>query len=129
MEEDTFAVEDQYMIGEGNQYNKLQKRCQFINRNHLHVGGALLACPITDKGVQEVKILLPGSAEVNHPEGGAVLFPCHPSMSTGDSSFGSDLCFQVWYDISSGKAYKGGGTLRLPVNLLTVRTNQRQNKK
>ncbi|XP_075905651.1 neutral alpha-glucosidase C isoform X2 [Nelusetta ayraudi] len=70
-EEDTFAVEDQYMIG-----------------------GALLACPITAEGAREVEILLPGSAE-------------------------------VWYDISSAKAYKGGGTLRLPVHLLTVPVFQR----
>lgn len=30
------------------------------------------------------------------------------------------VCCQVWYEVSSAKAHKGGGTLRLPVNLLTV---------
>lgn len=34
-----------------------------------HAGGALLACPITDPGVQEVKVLFPGSGEVNQPPG------------------------------------------------------------
>lgn len=28
-------------------------------------GGALLACPVTESGVQEVQVLLPGSGEVN----------------------------------------------------------------
>ncbi|XP_056868042.1 neutral alpha-glucosidase C isoform X4 [Takifugu flavidus] len=40
-EQSTFAVDNQYMIG-----------------------GALLACPVTDPGVQEVKVLLPGPGEV-----------------------------------------------------------------
>lgn len=29
------------------------------------IGAALLACPVTDPGVQQVKVLLPGSDEVN----------------------------------------------------------------
>lgn len=36
------------------------KRSSFI------IGGALLACPVTDPGVQEVKVLLPGSGEVTY---------------------------------------------------------------
>uniref|UniRef100_H3CYV5 Glucosidase alpha, neutral C n=1 Tax=Tetraodon nigroviridis TaxID=99883 RepID=H3CYV5_TETNG len=40
-EQSTFAVDNQYMIG-----------------------GALLVCPVTDPGVQEVQVLLPGSGEV-----------------------------------------------------------------
>ncbi|XP_041809361.1 neutral alpha-glucosidase C isoform X2 [Chelmon rostratus] len=40
-EESTFTVDNQYMIG-----------------------GALLACPVTEPGVQEVQVLLPGSGEV-----------------------------------------------------------------
>uniref|UniRef100_A0A7N8X0F9 Glucosidase, alpha; neutral C n=1 Tax=Mastacembelus armatus TaxID=205130 RepID=A0A7N8X0F9_9TELE len=40
-EQSTFSVDDQYMIGR-----------------------ALLACPVTERGVQEVKVLLPGSSEI-----------------------------------------------------------------
>uniref|UniRef100_A0A3B4XF22 Glucosidase alpha, neutral C n=1 Tax=Seriola lalandi dorsalis TaxID=1841481 RepID=A0A3B4XF22_SERLL len=40
-EQSTFAVDDQYMIG-----------------------GALLACPVTEAGLQEAKVLLPGSGEI-----------------------------------------------------------------
>lgn len=40
-EEDTFTVDNQYMIG-----------------------GALLACPVTEAAVQEVRVLLPGSGEI-----------------------------------------------------------------
>ncbi|XP_055018231.1 neutral alpha-glucosidase C isoform X2 [Boleophthalmus pectinirostris] len=40
-EEDTFTVENEYMIG-----------------------GALLACPITDPGIQQIQVLLPGSEEI-----------------------------------------------------------------
>ncbi|XP_070835122.1 neutral alpha-glucosidase C [Chaetodon trifascialis] len=40
-EENTFTVDNQYMIG-----------------------GALLACPVTEPGVREVQVLLPGSGEV-----------------------------------------------------------------
>uniref|UniRef100_A0A8C4GXQ4 Glucosidase, alpha; neutral C n=1 Tax=Dicentrarchus labrax TaxID=13489 RepID=A0A8C4GXQ4_DICLA len=40
-EQSTFPVDNQYMIG-----------------------GALLACPVTDPGVQEIQVLLPGSDEV-----------------------------------------------------------------
>uniref|UniRef100_UPI003AABD2D7 neutral alpha-glucosidase C n=1 Tax=Centroberyx gerrardi TaxID=166262 RepID=UPI003AABD2D7 len=70
-EQSTFTVDNQYMIG-----------------------GALLACPVTEPGVQEVKVLLPGSGE-------------------------------IWYDIHSAKAYKGGKTLSLPVTLDTVPVFQR----
>ncbi|KAM7376312.1 hypothetical protein PAMP_006054 [Pampus punctatissimus] len=59
-----------------------------------NTGGALLACPVTESGVQEVKVLLPGSDE-------------------------------IWYDVHSGKAYKGGRTLSLPVTLDTVPVFQR----
>uniref|UniRef100_UPI0037E89C4D neutral alpha-glucosidase C isoform X2 n=1 Tax=Semicossyphus pulcher TaxID=241346 RepID=UPI0037E89C4D len=45
-EQSTFTVDNQYMIG-----------------------GALLACPVTEPDVQEVKVLLPGSGEVNQPPG------------------------------------------------------------
>lgn len=88
-------MEDQYIIREG---DKLHQRCRFIHWNHLYVGDALLTCPVTATGVQEVEILLLGSYGVNHLEGGAVLFPCHPFMSTSNSSNRSDLCFQVWCD-------------------------------
>lgn len=70
-EEDTFTVDNQYMIG-----------------------GALLACPITDPGAQQVKVLLPGSDE-------------------------------IWFDIHSAKAYKGGRTVTLPVTMDTVPVFQR----
>lgn len=70
-EQSTFTVDNQYMIG-----------------------GALLACPVTESGVQEVKVLLPGTGE-------------------------------IWYDVHSGKAYKGGRTLSLPVTLDTVPVFQR----
>ncbi|KAM9341648.1 LOW QUALITY PROTEIN: neutral alpha-glucosidase C [Symphorus nematophorus] len=40
-EQSTYAVDNQYMIG-----------------------GALLACPVTERGVQEVKVLLPGCGEM-----------------------------------------------------------------
>lgn len=98
VEEDTFAVEDQYMIGEVDQYHELHKTCRRIHWTHLHVGGALLACPVTAKGVQEVEILLPGSSEVNHSESGASTV----SMLTGNFSSGCDLCLpgvvrhQLW---------------------------------
>ncbi|XP_076604059.1 neutral alpha-glucosidase C isoform X2 [Chaetodon auriga] len=56
-EENTFTVDNQYMIG-----------------------GALLACPVTEPGVREVQVLLPGSGEVWYDvhsaevyEGGATL--------------------------------------------------------
>ncbi|KAM9354808.1 neutral alpha-glucosidase C [Pholidichthys leucotaenia] len=58
------------------------------------IGGALLARPVTEVGVKEVKVLLPGSDE-------------------------------IWYDVSSAKAYKGGRTLSLPVSLKTVPVFQR----
>ncbi|KAM4624842.1 LOW QUALITY PROTEIN: neutral alpha-glucosidase C [Polymixia lowei] len=40
-EQSTFTVDNQYMIG-----------------------GALLACPVTDPGVEEIRVLLPGSGEI-----------------------------------------------------------------
>uniref|UniRef100_A0A3Q3XRP1 Uncharacterized protein n=1 Tax=Mola mola TaxID=94237 RepID=A0A3Q3XRP1_MOLML len=49
-DQSTFTVDNQYMIG-----------------------GALLACPVTDPGVQEVKVLFPGSGEVNQPPGSLAL--------------------------------------------------------
>lgn len=70
-EEGTYTVDNQYMIG-----------------------GALLACPITEPGAQQVKVLLPGSDE-------------------------------IWYDIYSSKAYKGGRTVTLPVTMETVPVFQR----
>ncbi|XP_074516018.1 neutral alpha-glucosidase C isoform X1 [Sebastes fasciatus] len=70
-EPSTFSVDYQYMIG-----------------------GALLACPVTEPHVQEVKVILPGSGE-------------------------------VWYDVHSAKAHKGGRTLNLPVTLDTVPVFQR----
>ncbi|KAM6960828.1 neutral alpha-glucosidase C [Aplochiton taeniatus] len=70
-EENTFTVDHQYMIG-----------------------GALLACPVTESAVQEVKVLLPGSNE-------------------------------VWYDVHSAKAFRGGRTIILPVTLDTVPLFQR----
>lgn len=70
-EEDTFTIDNEYMIG-----------------------GALLACPITEPGVQQVKILLPGSDE-------------------------------VWYDVQSVTAHKGGKTVCLPVTMETVPVFQR----
>ncbi|KAM8916133.1 neutral alpha-glucosidase C isoform 5-T9 [Spinachia spinachia] len=70
-EQSTFGVDHQYMIG-----------------------GALLASPVTDPGVQEVRVLLPGSDE-------------------------------VWYEVHTAKAHKGGRTLRLPVTLDTVPVFQR----
>uniref|UniRef100_A0A671XA15 Glucosidase alpha, neutral C n=1 Tax=Sparus aurata TaxID=8175 RepID=A0A671XA15_SPAAU len=45
-DESTFSVDNQYMIG-----------------------GALLACPVIKPGVEEIKVLLPGSDEVNQPPG------------------------------------------------------------
>ncbi|KAM4542719.1 neutral alpha-glucosidase C [Odontesthes bonariensis] len=70
-EQSTFTVDNQYMIG-----------------------GALLACPVTEAGVQQVAVLLPGSTE-------------------------------IWYDIHSAEAYKGGRTLTVPVTLDTVPVFQR----
>ncbi|KAF7653204.1 hypothetical protein LDENG_00086110 [Lucifuga dentata] len=70
-EQSIFAVDSQYMIG-----------------------GALLACPVTEPGAQEVRVLLPGSGE-------------------------------IWYDVHSAKAYKGGRTLSLTVTLDTVPVFQR----
>uniref|UniRef100_A0A673A716 Glucosidase, alpha; neutral C n=1 Tax=Sphaeramia orbicularis TaxID=375764 RepID=A0A673A716_9TELE len=70
-EEDTFTVDDQYMIG-----------------------GALLACPVTEPGASEVQVFLPG-------------------------------CGEVWYDVQSAVAFKGGRTLFLPVTLDTVPVFQR----
>ncbi|KAM7403629.1 hypothetical protein PAMA_004187 [Pampus argenteus] len=71
-----------------------QEQSIFTVDNQYMIGGALLACPITESGVQEVKVLLPGSDE-------------------------------IWYDVHSGKAYKGGRTLSLPVTLDTVPVFQR----
>ncbi|XP_041668639.1 neutral alpha-glucosidase C isoform X2 [Cheilinus undulatus] len=64
-----------------------------VDNQHM-IGGALLACPVTEKGVKEVKVLLPGPGE-------------------------------VWYDVHSAEAYKGGMTLGLPVTLDTVPLFQR----
>uniref|UniRef100_A0A673A4J3 Glucosidase, alpha; neutral C n=1 Tax=Sphaeramia orbicularis TaxID=375764 RepID=A0A673A4J3_9TELE len=49
-EEDTFTVDDQYMIG-----------------------GALLACPVTEPGASEVQVFLPGCGEVNPPPATALI--------------------------------------------------------
>uniref|UniRef100_A0A3B4Z6G6 Glucosidase alpha, neutral C n=1 Tax=Stegastes partitus TaxID=144197 RepID=A0A3B4Z6G6_9TELE len=70
-EQNTFSVDHQYMIG-----------------------GALLVCPVTEPGVQEVQVLLPGSGE-------------------------------IWYDVDSAEATRGGRTLSLPVTLNTVPVFQR----
>lgn len=70
-EEGTFTVDNQYMIG-----------------------GALLACPITEPSVQEVQVLFPGSAE-------------------------------IWYEVQTVKAYKGGRAVSLPVTMDTVPVFQR----
>ncbi|XP_054862034.1 neutral alpha-glucosidase C [Amphiprion ocellaris] len=70
-EHNTFTVDHQYMIG-----------------------GALLVCPVTEPGVQEVEVLLPGSGE-------------------------------IWYNVHSAAAYRGGRTLSLPVTLNTVPVFQR----
>ncbi|XP_062295812.1 neutral alpha-glucosidase C [Scomber scombrus] len=71
-----------------------QEQSIFTVDNQYMIGGALLACPVTESGVQEVQVLLPGSAE-------------------------------IWYDVHSGKVYKGGRTLSLPVTLETVPVFQR----
>ncbi|XP_076002875.1 neutral alpha-glucosidase C [Genypterus blacodes] len=68
----------------------------FAVDNQYMIGGALLACPITEPGVQEVNVLFPGSGED-----------------------------EIWYDVHSAKAYKGGRTLSLPVTLDTVPVFQR----
>jgi len=39
-----------------------------------YVGGALLACPVTEAGVQQVAVLLPGSTEVNEPPGNTFIY-------------------------------------------------------
>uniref|UniRef100_A0A8C2BDS6 Glucosidase, alpha; neutral C n=1 Tax=Cyprinus carpio TaxID=7962 RepID=A0A8C2BDS6_CYPCA len=39
----------------------------FAVENQYMIGGALLVCPVTDPGVTEVKVLLPGSDEVSLP--------------------------------------------------------------
>uniref|UniRef100_A0A8C9ZS90 Glucosidase alpha, neutral C n=1 Tax=Sander lucioperca TaxID=283035 RepID=A0A8C9ZS90_SANLU len=52
-EQSTFTVDNQYMIG-----------------------GALLACPVTEAGVQEVRVLIPESGEVNQPPGNIYTFQC-----------------------------------------------------
>uniref|UniRef100_A0A8C6TYH7 Glucosidase, alpha; neutral C n=1 Tax=Neogobius melanostomus TaxID=47308 RepID=A0A8C6TYH7_9GOBI len=70
-EEDTFTIDNEYMIG-----------------------GALLACPITDPGVQQIQVLLPGSDE-------------------------------IWYEVQSLTAHKGGRTVCLPVTMETVPVFQR----
>lgn len=64
-EQSTFAVDNQYMIGDIIFFTPViiitlpaSERPTFI------VGAALLACPVTDPAVQEVKVLLPGSEEV-----------------------------------------------------------------
>nr|XP_019953748.1 PREDICTED: neutral alpha-glucosidase C-like [Paralichthys olivaceus] len=41
-----------------------RERSTFSVDNQHMIGGALLACPVTDPGVQEVKVLLPGSDEI-----------------------------------------------------------------
>lgn len=38
-------------------------------------GGALLACPVTEPGVKEVDVLLPGCGEVNRPPGNMSVLP------------------------------------------------------
>lgn len=66
-EQSTFAVDNQYMIGDV--FLHLPPLFRFLHLSVLHSsGGALLACPVTDPGVQEVKVLLPGSGEVTESE-------------------------------------------------------------
>ncbi|XP_016890009.1 neutral alpha-glucosidase C isoform X2 [Cynoglossus semilaevis] len=69
-EHTTFTVDHQYMIGD---YLILMSGQQLLFCNKCtslrcflwsDAGGALLVSPVTDPGVQEVQLLLPGSAEV-----------------------------------------------------------------
>uniref|UniRef100_A0A3P9C0L9 Glucosidase alpha, neutral C n=1 Tax=Maylandia zebra TaxID=106582 RepID=A0A3P9C0L9_9CICH len=39
-------------------------RLVLLNFPSFYVGGALLACPVTEPGIQEIKVLLPGSDEI-----------------------------------------------------------------
>ncbi|KAM9842046.1 neutral alpha-glucosidase C isoform 2-T2 [Aulostomus maculatus] len=71
-----------------------EEQSTFTLDNQYMIGGALLACPVTDAGVKEIQVFLPGSAE-------------------------------MWYDVQSAKAYRGGRTLSLPVTLDTVPVFQR----
>uniref|UniRef100_A0AAQ5WW93 Glycoside hydrolase family 31 N-terminal domain-containing protein n=1 Tax=Amphiprion ocellaris TaxID=80972 RepID=A0AAQ5WW93_AMPOC len=77
------------------QQSTLQNKHNTFTVDHQYmIGGALLVCPVTEPGVQEVEVLLPGSGE-------------------------------IWYNVHSAAAYRGGRTLSLPVTLNTVPVFQR----
>lgn len=71
-EEKTFTEDTQYMIGDEpflfldslSVPSKIYKLYSFW----FLAGGALMACPVTEPGVQEVKIFLPGNAEVKYSQ-------------------------------------------------------------
>lgn len=46
----------------------------WFNCQRFHVGGALLACPVTEPGVREVKVLFPGFGEVNQTPGNIFIY-------------------------------------------------------
>lgn len=74
-DQSTFTVDNQYMIGDKCPFNFALSLSTPLLLSHLcfsefnclwfHTGGALLACPVTEPGLQEVKVSLPGSGEVN----------------------------------------------------------------
>ncbi|KAI4875313.1 hypothetical protein NFI96_022583, partial [Prochilodus magdalenae] len=83
-ETDIFIVENQYMIGK---YENIRIVIKAILMN----GSALLACPVTDPGITEVKVLLPGSDELwynvssgeQHRGGGTLTLPV--TLETGNA--------------------------------------------
>lgn len=68
-EQNTFTVDHEYMIGDYFCLLLQFNNCPFCFSEFDHFlsppGGALLACPVTEAGTQQVKVLLPGSADVN----------------------------------------------------------------
>lgn len=56
-----------------------------------HVGGALLACPVTEPGIQEVQVSLPGPEEVNQRLSDVILNLCSSGSVTGRGLFVSGL--------------------------------------
>uniref|UniRef100_A0A671XBB1 Glucosidase alpha, neutral C n=1 Tax=Sparus aurata TaxID=8175 RepID=A0A671XBB1_SPAAU len=87
-DESTFSVDNQYMIGD--EYLlflhllsvELFLFLSWFNCLGRHAGGALLACPVIKPGVEEIKVLLPGSDEVNQPPGNT--FICFDGLADGE---------------------------------------------
>uniref|UniRef100_A0A3Q4GJX4 Glucosidase, alpha; neutral C n=1 Tax=Neolamprologus brichardi TaxID=32507 RepID=A0A3Q4GJX4_NEOBR len=81
-----------------------EEESTFSVDSHYMLGGALLACPVTEPGIQEIKVLLPGSDEVLQDSESS----CHPGHGN------QMICYlSVDTDVSSAQVpvFQRGGTV------------------